>query len=570
VAAERVPELPDGQSALFRSLTADRRMLVLLDNAADVEQVRPLLPGSATCLAVVTSRSRLTSLVAVEGAHPITLDLLTYSEAHELLARHLGPERLEAEPMAVDALITGCARLPLALAIVAARAAFQRRTPLAEFVAELADAGRRLDALGAGDRATQVRAVFSWSYERLSPPAARLFRLLGLHPGPDISDAAAASLAGGPLPHTRTLLGELTRAHLIGEANPGRYAFHDLLRAYAAEQAQAHDPTADRAAAVRRVLDHYLHTGFAAAMRLHPLRPDPVDLAPMSPGSEADPPANRDAALAWFDTERPVLLGMLQTAAEAGLDDHIWKQAWTLTNFLEGRGHWEDWRVVQRAALAATERLGDLHAQARVHNGLGIAYAQLGEAEAAERHYVRALDLFRRFGDALGQARTTMNICWVLESRGDRAEALVHAERALELYGIAGRPTGQADALNGIGWLCSLNGDHERALTHCERALALQQEVGDGLGEAATWDSLGFAHHHLRHFERATDCYERSLALYREYGHLYSEADVLDHLGDALADAGDRDAARSAWHGALDLLEQIGHADADRVRAKLD
>ena len=569
VPADRIPADIDARAALFRSMIADRRVLVVLDNARDVEQVRPLLPAGAGCLAVVTSRVRLTGLVAVEGAHPIALDLLTYSEAHELLARHLGPERLDTDPIAVDALITGCARLPLALAIMAARAATQRATPLADFVAELADARRRLDALDAGDAATAVRAVFSWSYERLGAAAARLFRFLGLHAGPDVSAPAAAGLAGEPVPYTRTLLSELTRAQLLTETSPGRFACHDLLHTYAAEQAQRIDPAAERRAVRRRVLDHYLHTAFAAALLLNPHRPEPVALNPAEPGVTPEALADREAALAWLTAERPVLLRALRLAADAGFDDHVWKLAWTLTNFLEMRGHWDEWVQAQRDALAATIRLADEPAQARVHNGLGIAYAQLDLVDEAHTHYTRARDLFGRFGNTLGQARVSMNICWVLERRGDRAAALNHAWRAYELYEIAGRKNGQADALNGIGWLHSLSGDHGQALVHCERALSLQQEVGDQFGEAATWDSLGYAHHHLGRHPRAIACYEQSVALYRQHGDRYGEAEVLHHLGDTYAAANDSAAAATAWRAALDLLEQLGHADAERVRAKL-
>ncbi len=569
VVAERIPAGLEARAALYRSLLADRRVLVVLDNARDAEQVRPLLPGAGDCLAVITSRNRLTSLIAVEGAYPIALELLTYSEAHELLARHLGPERLDDDPMAADALITGCARLPLALAIVAARAATERARPLAEYADELADARRRLDALDAGDRATQVRAVFSWSHERLGAPAARLFRLLGVHPGPDISAPAAASLTGESVPRARTLLGELTRAHLLSETSPGRYSFHDLLRVYAGELAHELEPAGERRVALHRALEFYLHSGHAAALALHPARPDPVVLPQIQPDVVPDRPADREAALTWFTAERPVLLGIIRGAAEAGFDRHVWQQSWTLANFLEMRGHWGDWVEAQTEALAATERLGDQRAQAKVHNGLGIAHAHLGQLEEAQAHYLRALDLFGRFGDAGGQARVSMNICWSLEARGDRGQALAYARRAGELYQAAGSKTGLADALNGIGWLHALGGEHELALEHCELALVLQQEVGSRLGEAATWDSLGYAHRHLGHHTRAIACYERSVALYREYGDRYRQADVLHHLGDAHAAAGDPGAAHAAWLRSLSLLERLGHPDVDGVRARL-
>ena len=309
VAPERVPVGTQAQADLYRSILAGRRVLVVLDNARDADHVRALLPGGPGCLAVVTSRHRMTSLVAAEGAYPLTLDLLTDAEATALLRRHLGPGRTDAEPAAAGRIVAACSGLPIALAIVAARAAAHPGFPLAALADELADARLGLDALDGGDLMTDMRAVFSWSYERLSPPAAAMFRLLGIHAGPDISAAAAASLAGDPADGTRRAgdpagsarraLGELARAHLVQEHTPGRFTFHDLLRAYAAELAQTVDTAADRTAATGRVLEHYFRTGYAGSLLLSPHR-DPIrhrrpssrspTPTPRSPGS---PPNTR-------------------------------------------------------------------------------------------------------------------------------------------------------------------------------------------------------------------------------------------------------------------------------------
>ena len=243
VPPERVPATLEAQVGLYRSLLAGRRVLVLLDNASDAGQVRPLLPGAPGCVAVVTSRDQLAGLVTTAGAHPMTLDLPSADEARELLERRLGAARVAAESAAADEIIALCARLPLALAIVATRAATQPGLPLATLAAELRAAAGGLAEFTDPDLASDVRAVFSWSYRQLSPAAARLFRLLGMHPGPDIGLPAAASLAGQPAAEVRPLLTELARAHLIERA-AGRYAFHDLLRAYAAELALALDPDA--------------------------------------------------------------------------------------------------------------------------------------------------------------------------------------------------------------------------------------------------------------------------------------------------------------------------------------
>jgi hypothetical protein len=287
VPLERIPPSLEAQAALYRGLLDGQRVLVVLDNASDAEQVRPLLPGTPSALALVTSRNQLTSLVAVDGAHPLALDVLGPDEARELLAGRLGAERVAAEPAAAAEIIVRCAGLPLALAIVAARAV-QSGFPLSALADELIEAGGALDVLDGGDPVSEVRAVFSWSYTALSPAAARLFRLLALHPGPEVSPDSAASLTGLPRPQTRRLLIELGRASLVTEHSPHRYTFHDLLRAYAADLTGTHDPVSHRQSATGRLIDHYLHTGYAAARLLNPSR-DPIPIRSCRPLPESCP-----------------------------------------------------------------------------------------------------------------------------------------------------------------------------------------------------------------------------------------------------------------------------------------
>jgi hypothetical protein len=347
---------------LYRSLLADRRVLIVLDNVRNAEQVRPLLPSSPRCLTVVTSRNRLTGLAASDGAALLTLDVLSETEARELLERRLGAQRLAAEPQAAAELIRLCARLPLALSIAAAHAATNPGLPLADLAAELAMA--RLDTLATQDAATDVRAVFSWSYRNLSPPAARMFALTGVHPGPDITAPAAASLAGVPLGEARAALAELAGAHLLAGRGSGRLGGHDLLREYAAEQAGAADADgAARRAAVCRVLDHYLHTAHAADLCLDPQR-EPTELSPPAPGVGPEPITSHDQALAWFQAEQRVLLAAVALAARAGFGRHAWQLAWTQATYFKRHGDWHDWADVQRIALAAAQRAGDLAGQA--------------------------------------------------------------------------------------------------------------------------------------------------------------------------------------------------------------
>jgi DNA-binding SARP family transcriptional activator len=569
VRPEHLPVDLDAQAALYRSRLAGKKMLIVLDNARDTAQVRPLLPGTPGCLVLVTSRNQLTGLIACAGAQLLTLDLFTHVEAEALLSRRFGPARIAAEPQATREIITLCARLPLALTLVAARAAAQPTFPLATLAGELRDAHARLDALAGQDGpAADVRSVFSWSYRQLSDPAARLFRLLGRHPGPHVTAAAAASLAGLPLSQVRPLLAELTGAHLLAEPTPGRYAYHDLLRAYATEQAHAVDTEADRHTAIHRLLDHYLHTGHAATRLLCWINV-PIDLPRQQPGVTLVDLSDAGEALAWFDAEHPVLLAAIDQAAFAGLDTHAWLLAWSIETFLDWRVHWHDWVAVGRTALAAGRRLADPLPQAVAHRSLAGAYTQLGAHDKAADHTRQALDLFEELDDRVGQAHTHLNFTQALEQQGCIAEALHHAGQALQLFRSVGQREGQARALNAVGWFHALLGDHREALTHCEQALTLLRELGERIGEAATWDSLGLAHSHLGHHVEALDCYRQAVELFQELGAHYYEASSLTDLGDAQHTAGHTEAARDAWQQALTILDQLSHPDAEAVRAKL-
>jgi tetratricopeptide (TPR) repeat protein len=568
LAPHQVPASLHAQVGLYRSLLAGRRVLVVLDNARDVDQVRPLLPGSAGCLAVVTSRGQLTGLVAADGAHPVILDLLTAAEARELLLRRLGRTRVEAEPLAVDEIVDQCARLPLALAIVAARAATHQRFPLAAFAGELRAAGNALDALESTDAATDVRGVFSWSYNGLGAAAARLFRLLGVHCGPDITVPAAASLAGLPASQIRPLLAELAQANLVTEHAVGRFAMHDLLRAYAAEQAAAHLTEAERREAVHRGLDHYLHSGYAAALLLSPYRLAIVLPQPL-PGVVPAPVADHAQAMAWFADERPVVLAALDQAAGTGFDSYTWQLAWTLWPYLDRHGLWHDWTRTQETALDAARRLDDLTAQAMARHGLARGHARLGAYSDAYSHLCEALELYRRLDDRAGLATAHHNLAHVLLGLDRHEEAIEHARHALDDYRATGDLMGQANALNAIGWCASRLGDHRQALAQCEQALALFQRLGDRHGEAATLDSIGVANHHLARHAEAVSCYQRSLTLIRGLGHRYSEAETLIHLGDTHEATGDTRATRSALEAALAILEELDHGDAAVIRERL-
>ncbi|WP_326558204.1 AfsR/SARP family transcriptional regulator [Micromonospora sp. NBC_01796] len=568
VPVERIPVGLAPQAALYRSLLAGRRILVVLDNARDPDQVRPLLPGSAGCLVLVTSRNQLTPLIATEGAYPLALDPLPTVEARDLLVRRLGTERVAEEPGAVDQIIASCAGLPLTLAIASSRAATRPGFPLSALADELRDAAGALDAFDGGDPATDVRGVFSWSYRALSPDAGRLFRLLGLHPGPDVSAPAAASLAGVPSRQARALLATLARAHLLMEHTAGRFGFHDLLRSYATELASEVDSEAERRAATHRLLDHYLHSAYAHARLLQPFR-DLIDLEPARPGVTAVTSPDADSAMVWFTAEHLVLLNTVARAADEGLHGHVWRLAWTMADFLDRKGHWRDWAATQETALAATQRLADHRAAASVHCGLGRARAQLGRFADAHAHLRLAAGLYDELGDLAGQAHTDRSIAWVLSRQGSHRRGLAHAQRALARFETLGDLAMLARALNSVGWQYAQLHDHGQALHHCERALVLLRRVGDRFGEANTWDSLGYAHHHLGNHRQAIACYRRAVDLFRDVGDRYYEADTLTHIGDSHRAAGDPEAARTSWLAALDILDALGHPDAEQVRAKV-
>ena len=564
---EDVPAEVDEAAALLRSVLAGRRILLVLDNARAEEQVRPLLPGTPGCFAVVTSRSGLPGLVAAEGAHLLPLDLLPAAEARGLLANRLGAERVEAARAAVDEIVTRCARLPLAIAIVAARAAIRPDFPLDGIAAELRGARGGLDPFAAGDAATDVRAVFSWSYQGLEDESARLFRLLGQHLGPDISVPAAASLAGAPARRVRDLLGGLARAHLIAEHVPGRYAMHDLLRAYAAELAEAHDPPEERRTARRRLLDHYLHTGYAAARLLSPYQEAPA-LSTVDPAVVPEEIADHEHAMAWFQAEHPVLLSAVERAA-GDFDAHCWQLAWALEMYFDYRGFWHDQTASWAAGLAAAVRLGEVGWQARAHRGLGLVHVRMRRYADADAELSRSLDQFTELADVSGQAHTMRALNWSYERQGRHREAQRYAFAALDLFTQTNDAYGQARALNSAGWNHAQLGEYREALACCERALAIHQELGDEYGEAATWDSLGYAHHELDDHRRAIECYDRALALIRRLGSRYNEAVVLGHLGEAYQSLGELPAAGEALRAALDIFEGLDHPEAAKIQAQL-
>ncbi|WP_371667489.1 tetratricopeptide repeat protein [Streptomyces sp. NBC_00289] len=572
VAPDRIPQGLDAQAALYRSLLAGRRFLVLLDNARDSDHVRPLLPGTPGCLAIVTSRNQLTALVAAHGAHSLTLHSLAADEAREFLIRRLGAERVAAEPEAVTEIIALCAGLPLALACVAARAAAHPHFALADIAVELRQTHGSLDAFTRADTSADVGAVFSWSSRALSPAAGRLLRLLGLHPGPDVTAPAAAALAGVETRQARLLLSELARVHLINEHVPGRYAFHDLLRAYAAELAHTELGEAERHEAVRRLFEHYLYTAHAAGLLIAPYA-DAIPLPPAPAGLLTEPLADDGQALSWLTAEHQVLLAVIDAAATVGPGSGGERLACMLVSclerFFDRRGHWHGWAAAQRTALDVALRLADPVLQAHALRGLGRVEGRLGLRDEAGAHLEQALELFTKIGDDVGRAYVHLSLGWEAEQRGDLPDGLRHDQRALDLFRTTGQKAPLASALNAVGWDHAVLGQYAQALSHCLEAVAIQRELGDHVGEAATWDSIAYAHHRLGDHAQALIGYRNALALYRQAGVPAEEAGSLARIGDTHHATGDHEAARTAWQSALTLLTDLAHPDAERIRARL-
>ncbi|GIJ46677.1 SARP family transcriptional regulator [Virgisporangium aliadipatigenens] len=564
VPAASLPADIDAQAGLYRSTLAGRRVLVVLDNVHDAGQVRPLLPGASGCTVLVTSRNALPGLVAVDGAHPVALELFTAAESSELLRKRLGAERVAAEPDAAAELVERCARLPLAMAVASARAAVRPRLSLAAIAAEL---GGGLDSFANNDTAIDIRTVLACSYRALSPPAARVFRLLGLHRGADISTPAAASVAGDTVAATRTHLAELVEANLLAERD-GRHAFHDLLRAYALEQAFRRDSEAERDAAVARLLDHYTHSAYAADRLIYPAR-DAITLERPADGVTAETFDGHAAALAWFTAEHAVLIAAVRQASTSGLHARTWRLAWTLTDYLNLRGHWHDQRAVQRMALSAAERLDDRPALADAHRNLGRVHDMLGLDEEAQTHLLRAVEEFRALGDRVGQAYAKINLARTRERQRRFDDALRHDEEALELFRAAGHRVGQARALNNVAWGLAQRRDHGAAFVTCRLAIALNRSLGNRHGEATAWDSLGFTYRQAGRPARAPACYRRAVEMYRAAADRPNEARSLVELGDTLRETGSDDPARDAWRSALEILDDLDHPMAAEVRDRL-
>ncbi|MEU4446892.1 tetratricopeptide repeat protein [Actinosynnema sp. NPDC050801] len=564
----RIPADLEAQAALYRSLVAGRRMLVVLDNAATSEQVIPLLPGSPTCTVLVTGRHRLASLIDRHAVRHLTLGVLTRAEARVLLAVRVGADRAAAEPDAVDELVDLCGGYPLALSITARNAATRPGVPLAEIAAELREL--RLEVLDHDtDPAASLPAVLSWSLRRLTDEQRTVFGLLGIAPGPDTTLPAVVSLTGLPRVRARKALSALEEASLVERRPGGRYAMHDLVRDYAATTAH-YLPDDVRKAALTRVMDFHLHTAFAADRLLEPHRPV-LQPAPPTPGVHPLLLADAAAAATWLETEHAILLATQGIAVALGRHQVVWHLAWTLTAFHRWRGHRRDSLASWRAALDAAVHLPNPASRSRAHRLLGRACSRLGLHEEATGHLYRALRIAVHHHDLAEQAHTRTVLGFAWGQRGDDQRALEQARKALDLYRVLGQPVWEADSLNQVGWHAARLDDLEAARDHCHAALTLHRHHHNLDGEAATLDSLGFIAHRTGDHWESVERYHQALTLFRIQGNTYEAAETLHRVGHPHVALGEHDQARAAWQEALELYREQGRdADAQRVQLRLD
>jgi tetratricopeptide (TPR) repeat protein len=629
VAAEDVPSDSEMAARLFRSLLAGRRALIVLDNAADAAQVRPLLPGSGTCAVLVTSRVRLN----LEGAVSLSLGVLAEAEAVQLLARLAGPEHVVTDSQAATTVVHQCGLLPLAVRIAGARLAARPAWTVADLAAQLADERSRLAGLEAGDLA--VRASFGLSYHGLPPAQARTFRLLGLLDNPEAAAGVVAALTNTSPEAAGATLEELVDAQLLEQPVPGRYRFHDLLRLFAREQAEIEDSRRARTAALARAMDrYYLGTAEQAKSVLlserrrgHRRRGGFADWA---------------AALAWLEAERTNLVAAVEQAARlsdsqagrwgpttragrladaflvllgfrehrGGLMSVAWRLANALKPFFSLSSYWADGQAVYQAALRATRRVGDRRAEGwmlnhlgRVHaeqgrfdqaiayyeeslavfrrrwsrydkaaalNSLGGLYAEQGDLDQATTYYKQSLAICRRLLSRSARAIVLGNLGGVSAKQGDLDQATTYYKQSLTIFRQLRDGLEEAWTLRSLGEVSAEQGDLDQAITYNKQSLAICRKLRFRLEEAKALRSLGRVSAEQDDLDQATTYYKQSLAIYQETGDRRGEAKTLRRLGNTVKRAGDTEAAHTYWSAALAILDDLGAPEADQVRAQLE
>ncbi|MGW5970141.1 ATP-binding protein [Streptomyces sp. NPDC055186] len=570
VEADRIPIDEQECAALFRSMVYGKKILILIDNVSSVKQIRQVIPASRSSLVLITSRSRLSGLVAREGAVRVTLDVLSPQESVQLLREVIGPLRVDAEPEAARRVARLCGCLPLALRVVGERAAGRPLLSLSELVDELVQEQDFLDALAdREDELSDVRAVFSWSYRALAEESREAFRLLGLHEGKTLCSSSAAALLAVTPAVARRRLGELADVHLLQETARDRYRMHDLLRSYAVEQLSAEEPREVRTRAVRRVLTWYLLSADAGRKAILP-HSHSIPLIPA--GDQVRPVGRFDGAadaMRWFETERENLLSALRQAVAWGQYDIAWMLPVVADGFFELGAHWSDWNHVHELGLDAARLVGNRLGEASHLLCLGDVNWRSGEYDLAVESYRRAAELSRELDDPwmLGFSLRGLGLV-ALEQSDPGAQA--HFEAALAVFREHGVRRGEGMSLLSLAECARSRGDHAEAAALCRRALDIFRSIGDRWSEA--WGALPLADSlgELGELHEAQDHLGRALGTFREFTDRRSEASTLRRLGDVALARGEFPAARDFWTRAAAVYEEFGDALSDVLRRRAE
>lgn len=556
VPADQVPDGLDERVARWRTLTMHRRVLLILDDAVDADQVRPAIPGGAGCSVVITSRRRLTDL---DLTHVLSLDPMPASEAALLFHQASG---VPADERGVEDVVGLCAGLPLAIRIAAKRLRHRPAWNAAELAGRLRDEHRRLPELAIGDRG--VAAAFTLSYRYLTPSQQRVFRAVGVHPGQHVDARSVAASCALPVTATQAVLEDLVDAHLLAQPVTGRYRPHDLLRVFARERAAEHPSERDES--LRRVLRYYVAAADSADRRAYPHRPR-IDM----PAIADDPPAFDSAAeaLRWFDAEVGALGTATRLAYERGWDEYAWRipvAAWGLFCI---RSQWTEWIASHQTALAAAERAGDKVAMGQTLSGLGVAMQETGAYDSAVACYRRAIDLRRETGDVRAQANSLGNLAVVYAEMGQNDQAIACAEQAANLSRSTGDLARLAPVLTNLGEMRRRAGQFDAAASDLEEALASAQQVASGRSEAIALGYLAALHNDMKDHEQAAALGRRALDLLEQINDRLRIADVLIALGHAAHGLEDLDGARRHWQRSFEALTDLGHARASEAKTLL-
>ena len=569
VAGTQVPASEEERVGLLRTRLTGRRMLLLLDDAKDAAQVRPLLPGSASCAVLVTTRNRMPGLGTT---CLVDLDVLGDKDAHALFTSIVGAIRVNEAPDATDAVLAACAGLPLAIRIAGARLAARPHWSVGTLAVKLRDEHRRLDVLRVGD--LEVRASFEVSYASLRPPAtasgldqARAFRLLGLWSGPFIRLPAAAALFGQPDEIAADALELLVDAHLLESPAEDLYRFHDLLRVYAAERSQT-ESAPDRQDAVRRLLTWYLHTAEAAARTISPNH-TPLPLGPAEREIRPLVFSSLEKALDWCEAERVGVVAATRQAAASGLHGIAWRLAAAAVSFFYRRSHWADWLTTHEVGLASARELGDPLGEAWILNNLGMLCGEQNKAEAAE-YFEQALAIYRRIGDKKGETRAANNVAHAYYQLRRFDEALEAGQSSLAIQRETGSRYGEGTALAILGIALRGLGRFADSIDRSQQALIIYRELGDQQGEAEVLKDLGEAYLGLNSVDEAIETLRESQAIWHAIGDHHGKAMTLKVLGTAWRRAGKPDEARRCLGAAQQIFEELGdRAQAAEIQAEL-